>query len=63
MNRSTMKLIGNKKNNRNCIEFMEWSNKMDLIALISDTGEVTINRFKWDMPIKIPPPEEKTSCK
>lgn len=32
-----MKLIGNK-NNANCIELMEWSNKMDLIALANDTG-------------------------
>ena len=38
MNRSSMKLIGNK-NNANSIELMEWSNKMDLIALASDTGK------------------------
>lgn len=38
MIRSSMKLIGNK-NNPNCIHLMEWSNKMDLIALASDTGK------------------------
>lgn len=37
MNRSSMKLIGNKTN-ANCVELMEWSNKMDLIALATDTG-------------------------
>ncbi|KAG5671797.1 hypothetical protein PVAND_001973 [Polypedilum vanderplanki] len=58
----SMKLIGNR-NNPNCIQEMQWSNKMDLIALVNDTGEVTINRFKWDMPIKILPPEEKIAVK
>lgn len=38
MNRSSMKMIGNK-NNSNSIELMEWSNKMDLIALANDTGK------------------------
>ncbi|KAL7019120.1 hypothetical protein ACKWTF_011019 [Chironomus riparius] len=51
----SMKLIGNR-NNPNCIYDMQWSNKMDLIALVSETGEVVINRFKWDVPMKIPPP-------
>lgn len=37
MSRSSMKIIGNK-NNANGLELMEWSNKMDLIALASDTG-------------------------
>lgn len=37
MNRSSMKLIGNK-NNPNCVELMEWSQNMDLLALATDTG-------------------------
>lgn len=32
-----MKLIGNR-NNPNCIHEMQWNNKMDLIALASETG-------------------------
>jgi hypothetical protein len=28
-----------QKNNQNVVSIMEWSNKMDLIALASDTGE------------------------
>lgn len=38
MNRSSMKLIGGNKTNSNCVELMEWSNKMDLIALVTETG-------------------------
>jgi hypothetical protein len=38
MNRSSMKLIEGNKNNPNSIELMEWSNKMDLIALANDSG-------------------------
>lgn len=34
----SMKLIGNR-NNPCCIHEMQWSNKMDLIALVSETGE------------------------
>lgn len=34
-----MKLIEGNKSNPNAIELMEWSNKMDLIALASDTGK------------------------
>lgn len=37
MNRSSMKLIGNKSNN-NCVERFEWSHNMDLLAIASDTG-------------------------
>jgi hypothetical protein len=35
----SMKLIGNR-NNANCIHAMQWSNKMDLIALVNETGIV-----------------------
>lgn len=33
-----MKLIGNR-NNSNCIQEMQWNNKMDLIALAHETGK------------------------
>lgn len=41
-----MKLIGNR-NNPNCIYDMQWSNKMDLIALVSETGKLTFLIFKF----------------
>ncbi|CAO1420803.1 unnamed protein product [Diamesa serratosioi] len=54
-----MRLIGNKNTQIN-VELMEWSHKMDLIALANDAGEVIVQRLKWqkDFPLKLVAPEE-----
>jgi hypothetical protein len=39
MIRTSMKLIGNRNNPNSLNGVMEWSNKMDLIALASETGK------------------------
>jgi hypothetical protein len=44
MIRTSMKLIGNRNNPKTLNGVMEWSNKMDLIALASENGKNFIRK-------------------
>lgn len=39
MNRNSMKLIGNRNNHNSLNGVMQWSNKIDLIAVATETGK------------------------
>lgn len=47
----SMKLIGNR-NNPNCINEMQWNNKMDLIALAHETGKIENENFVYKIHVK-----------
>ena len=54
---NVMKHIGHK-NVGFKIEIMKWSDKMDLIALANDKGEIIVHRLKWQKVWQHSPPEE-----
>ncbi|KXJ69427.1 hypothetical protein RP20_CCG027068 [Aedes albopictus] len=55
--RNPMKQIGNK-NVGYRVDILKWSEKMDLLAIGNDKGEVILHRLKWQKVWQLPPPEE-----
>lgn len=59
---NAMKQIGSR-NMGFRVEIMEWSNKMDLIAIGSDKGEVIIHRLNWQKIVTFPAPSDNSKVR
>ncbi|XP_062535829.1 anaphase-promoting complex subunit 4 isoform X2 [Armigeres subalbatus] len=55
--RNPMKQTGNK-NVGYRVDILQWSEKMDLLAIGNDKGEVILHRLKWQKVWQLSPPEE-----
>ncbi|XP_065091153.1 anaphase-promoting complex subunit 4 [Ochlerotatus camptorhynchus] len=55
--RNPMKQTGNK-NVGYRVDILKWSDKMDLLAIGNDKGEVILHRLKWQKVWQLPAPEE-----
>ncbi|XP_055844075.1 anaphase-promoting complex subunit 4 [Episyrphus balteatus] len=59
---NAMKQIGSR-NMGFRVEIMEWSNKMDLIAIGNDKGEVIIHRLNWQKIVTFPAPADNSKVR
>ncbi|XP_058812704.1 anaphase-promoting complex subunit 4 [Topomyia yanbarensis] len=56
-NRTQMKQTGNKNVGYH-VDILKWSDRMDLLAIGNDKGEVILHRLKWQKVWQLAPPED-----